>query len=188
MHNSFRFPGLLVLAFLSSLPFTASADNATTEASYGNWAVFRATDPMNDKSWYGAVLRSDAGDATLQVDCQPYLPTRLNASFRFKEYIGGDSSDLTYRVDKNTAHDITASVHEKDASLLCEGRCTADSNAPRPDVKLIGELRNGQTLLVRIRDFRYNQITVAYSVDHSGEAFDHVLRGCAELSAQYKKK
>jgi hypothetical protein len=101
-----------------------------------------------------------------------------------KEYIGGEFTDLTYRVDKNPAHRITASVHEKSASLLCEGACKGDGEAPSPDIQFIAEARGGNTLLVRVKDFWYNDIDVAFQLDRANEAFDHILRGCARLHSE----
>lgn len=179
------------LVLLASLfaPSGASADNAIVEATYGSWTVFKATNPMNDKSWYGAETPSNTGSDRLHVDCESYSPNELHVGFRLNKYIGRDFGEVIYRVDSRPAHYITGSVSTNgtSVSLLCEGTCKGDGKS-RPEVAFISEARNGSQLLLQVQNWQYENIDVSFKLDGASQAFDYLIAGCKRLATEIHAK
>jgi hypothetical protein len=80
---------------------SALADPIVVEGTYGSWTAFAARNPMTDKAWYGAIVKSAAGD-TIQLECEPpaiQVAPRLHISVRTKGYLGDGYRSAEYRVD-----------------------------------------------------------------------------------------
>jgi len=178
--RKFLIAGLVMTAF-STL---ALADTARVDEHYGSWVAFVATDPMTDKTWYGAVANSTAG-GNIQVDC--VQPDKLNVMFRAKAFLGDGLRDATYRVDSNAAHKVTASYSDYTVSLLCDGAGKGDGRS-KPEVRLVTEMKKGTTLLLRLTTFRNEELDLSFQIDGAQEAFEHVLSGCLRLAATKKTR
>ena len=164
----------------------AAADTAQILGQAGSWGYFVATDPMNDKQWYGALTKTEG--VSLQVSCQPHNPTALNVSFSTKQFLGSGYRDVTYRVDSLPSHTDTAVFSNKDFLLLCEGACRGNGASSSPNERLIGQVKTGTQLLTQMRTHSGETVEFLFPVDGAAEAFTQVTEGCLRLNPSMKKR
>lgn len=173
-------------ALLMILPAAGFADTARNIGQFGSWAVFIATDPMTDDSWYGARAMSNAG-ADVQVDCTPQRPQKLNVPFHTKEFLGDGFRDVVYRVDSKAPHTVTGSYSDNSVWPLCDGACKGDGKS-QPEVTWANDVVGGTRLLVRLKTFRYEYLDFSFPINGAREAFGELLKGCGNLAAERNRQ
>jgi hypothetical protein len=171
---------------------SALADPAVVEGTYGSWTVFAATNPKNDKTWYGAIVQSDIG-AAIQVECAPPViqvaPT-MHVSVRVKGYLGDGYRSTEYRVDSKQSHEVTGSYSDNSVSPLCDGECKGNDKS-HPEVRLLAEMGEGSVLRWRLRTYKYETIDLMFQITGAADAFNYLegkCRSAADAPSVSKKQ
>ena len=120
------------------------------------------------------------------MDCVWQSPTKLNIGFYTKEFLGSGSRKIIYRVDAKPPHTVIGSYSDHASWPLCENECK-ENDKSGPGIILLNEMKGGSTLLLRLINYRGNDVNFSFQIDGAREAFEQVAAGCAKLAAEKKK-
>lgn len=149
----------------------APRSEPVADAAAGKWRLSKDIDPLNDKAVFFAMLDAETGKGKyggrigLIVRCKD---NRTELYINWASYLGGDTTLVTHRVDKEEA------VSSR-WGLSTDSKATFFPGSPVPTLKRLAE---STSFVANVTPYNESPITAVFNTTGAGEALADLRKAC----------